>query len=62
MADDSDWVSDVRRWVQIQPPASTVPLAAKRDTIDELGYEAANPSLQDADWAAPPRTAFTDLR
>jgi len=62
MADDSDWVADVRRWVQSQPVRQRGALAVAPDELDELGYEAAHPSLQDADWTAPAPTSFTNLR
>jgi hypothetical protein len=62
MADDSDWVADVRRWVQSQPVPPRGALAVTPDALDELGYEAAHPSLQDTDWKAPAPTSFTDLR
>jgi hypothetical protein len=63
MANDTDWVADVRRWVRAAAqtkPADVAPLTA--DNSSELGYEAAQPSLQAGDWVAAPRTDFTHLR
>ena len=62
MAEHSDWVADVRRWVQNQPSRSVAAIDAQRDALAELGYEAADPSLQDSRWMAPAPTSFADLR
>lgn len=54
MANDSDWVADVRRWYfsSRQEPAAS---AAQALEPDELGYEAAHPGLQSRHWPDVPR-------
>jgi hypothetical protein len=53
MANDEDWVEDVKRWyfAGIRPGAS-----AAGDPVDEvaLGYEAADPALQARYWPDAP--------
>jgi hypothetical protein len=50
MANDTSWVNEVKRWylasVQQNAPAAS-PIEAD---IDELGYEAAQPSLESRLW------------
>ena len=61
MANDADWVAQVRRWVHAQAnPAGPAQPAPTEPA--ELGYEAAHPSLQSRDWVAAPRTDFTELK
>jgi hypothetical protein len=67
MANDTDWVADVRRWVRAaaqtkQLGAAEAVIDVTPDDADEVGYEAAHPSLLAGDWVAAPRTDFTDLR
>ena len=51
MANDSDWVADVRRWVMSNAASPQGAKAAASDTDSEaLGYEAADPTLQAAHW------------
>lgn len=61
MANDSDWVADVRRWClsgQARPSASVDDADAS-----ELGYEAAHPALQSRHWPDAPRASeFSDLK
>ena len=59
MANDADWVADVRRWYL----ASRQPAVARTadDDCAEIGYEAAHPALQSHHWPDAPRSAFTDL-
>ena len=62
MANDADWVADVRRWVAAAGQVKqTVPAAGDESEAAEVGYEAAYPALQAHDWVAGPRTDFTDL-
>ena len=52
MANDAQWVDDVRRWYfGGHPPAGEL-AADGSDASDELaiGYEAANPALQGCLW------------
>ena len=51
MANDSDWVADVRRWVMSNASSAQRAQAAASDAdVEALGYEAADPSLQAAQW------------
>jgi hypothetical protein len=44
MANDADWVADVKRWYfSTQQAASAAPV---EDEADAIGYEAAHPALQ----------------
>lgn len=59
MANDADWVADVRRWYfSSKQPAAAAP--ALDDDMAEIGYEAAHPALQSHHWPDAPRAAFTD--
>jgi hypothetical protein len=51
MANDADWVADVRRWYF--STAQKPPVGAVRDEseLDSLGYEAAHPALEARHWA-----------
>ena len=53
MANDADWVAEVRRWYL----ASQRPARSQYDEPDlsELGYEAADPPLQSPNWPDVPR-------
>jgi hypothetical protein len=62
MANDADWVADVRRWViagSNSIDASRVAVVAS-NTDDELGYEAAHPALQARHWPDSPRVGVSD--
>lgn len=55
MANDGDWVADVRRWyfsTQKAPTAGTGPIDSSELP---LGYEAAHPALQSPGWPDAPR-------
>ena len=53
MANDADWVADVRRWYL----ASQRPARSQYEEPDssELGHEAADPPLQSENWPDVPR-------
>ena len=55
MANDSDWVADVKRWylASASSAAAAVAVAGDAPLSDygvDLGYEAAHPSLQARHW------------
>jgi hypothetical protein len=61
MANDADWVADVRRWYfSGQGRAAVQSVPADDDTTD-IGYEAAHPALQSHHWPDAPRTGFADF-
>jgi hypothetical protein len=64
MADDSDWVADVRRWVLANAAVpERVTTAASDGAPDEaIGYEAANPVLQSLHWPAVAGSELGTLR
>jgi hypothetical protein len=51
MANDADWVEDVKRWTLARLRVNE-PVAAAADGGDDvaLGYEAAQPALQACHW------------
>ena len=57
MANDEEWVEDVRRWY-LAGARSGEAAAAAGDPGDEiaLGYEAADPALQARHWPDAPTT------
>ncbi len=57
MANDSDWVEDVKRWYLAggRSGAGAAADAPQNDYGIDLGYEAAHPSLQARHW---PDSAF----
>ncbi|MEO8153396.1 MAG: hypothetical protein ABI605_10035 [Rhizobacter sp.] len=59
MANDADWVEDVRRWYfgGNAPAADAEPATASPAIGDptELGYETAHPALQARHWPDAPR-------
>ena len=67
MTNDADWVEDVRRWYfnggrpAVPNEAKPVPRKAEPEAT-ELGYEAAQPSLQTSTWLKPEGSAFGTLR
>ena len=63
MANDAEWVEDVKRWSRGAVPsgarlADAGSTAAGPDAVDEvaLGYEAAQPALQARHWPDAPTT------
>ena len=60
MANDADWVADVRRWY-FSSQRTAVATAPAEDDSAEIGYEAADPALQSRHWPDAPRPGFTDL-
>lgn len=51
MANDEDWVADVRRWVVAGSHLEAGKTPAPTDGHDDaIGYEAAQPVLQAAHW------------
>lgn len=67
MANDADWVEDVRRWCLAGSPAlRTKPVApnAEAESTDfaSMGYEAAHPALQARNWPEAPVSNFIELR
>ena len=66
MANDADWVEDVRRWCLAGSPAArNKPLtpSAEFEPTDfaALGYEAAHPALQARNWPEAPISNFIEL-
>ena len=66
MANDADWVEDVRRWCLAGSPAMRAKPAAattEPESTDfaSLGYEAAHPALQARNWPEAPVSNFIDL-
>lgn len=61
MANDADWVADVRRWYFSGRNAelNTESHADEREPV-ELGYEAAHPALQSHHWPDAPRAGVSD--
>ena len=67
MANDADWVEDVRRWCLAGSPAlrakPATPNAEPEPTdFASLGYEAAHPALQARNWPEAPVSNFIELR
>ena len=63
MANDADWVADVRRWYfSSQRVESAIASAAADGESVELGYEAAHPALQSHHWPDAPRAGVTEPR
>ena len=61
MANDADWVADVRRWYLAGAQAKVAAATPADDTeAAELGYEAAYPTLQAHHWPDAPCSAVTD--
>lgn len=66
MANDADWVADVRRWyfsgqnVSGQNAGSNSEARGDDDEAVELGYEAAHPALQAHHWPDAPRGSVGD--
>ena len=62
MENDSDWVGDVKRWYfsNGQKPSATAPFPETEPA--ELGYEAAQPSIEARDWLETSTTDFITLK
>jgi hypothetical protein len=58
MANDEEWVADVRRWCLSGTLSGAVNPRASEDCGDEIavGYEAADPALQAHHWPDAPTT------
>ena len=50
MANDTDWVEDVKRWCRTGRQAASDGALPAVDQGDEVGYEAAHPALQARHW------------
>jgi hypothetical protein len=61
MANDADWVADVRRWYFAREQAKVEAAPVTDHDSEPMGYEAAQPILQSRHWPDAPRTNFTDL-
>jgi hypothetical protein len=62
MANDADWVEDVRRWcLAATQPRAPVPAQTDDPDMTELGYEAAQPALQARYWPDMPVSGSDDL-
>ena len=66
MANDADWVEDVRRWCLAGSPAARakpVTPSAEPESTDfaSMGYEAAHPALQARNWPEAPVSNFIEL-
>lgn len=48
MANDADWLADVKRWYF--STALAAPAAPVDDEAEAIGYEAAHPALQSRHW------------
>lgn len=63
MADDADWVAEVRRWVLSgAAPVSDPATLMAADDGHALGVEAAHPALQAAHWPDAPHERAGDQR
>jgi len=58
MANDEEWVADVKRWCLAGNRSDIAAAVGTDDAVDEiaLGYEAADPALQAAHWPDAPTT------
>ena len=58
MANDEEWVADVKRWTLGGTRSAAIAAVAPDDLGDEiaLGYEAADPALQARHWPDAPTT------
>ncbi len=56
MANDEEWVEDVRRWYLAGTRSGADSVVASGEGVDEmaLGYEAADPALQARHWPDAP--------
>lgn len=58
MANDEEWVADVKRWYLAGTRSPAIAAIAPDELGDEiaLGYEAADPALQARHWPDAPTT------
>jgi hypothetical protein len=58
MANDEEWVEDVKRWYLAGTRSSAAAVLGSAEPADEmaLGYEAADPALQARHWPDAPTT------
>ena len=65
MANDADWVEDVRRWYfGGNAPAADAELASQAPVVGdpvEVGYETAHPALQARHWPDAPRPQIKNV-
>jgi hypothetical protein len=61
MANDADWVADVRRWYFSSHGSASAQAARPEDDAGDIGYEAAHPALQSHHWPDAPRSGFADF-
>ena len=60
MANDVDWVAEVKRWnFPVRPAVPAVPVS---EGACDIGYEAADPPLQSRNWPDTPSSVPTDLK
>ena len=59
MANDADWVADVRRWYFSGQGTASVQPVQPDDESGDIGYEAAHPALQSHHWPDAPRAEFS---
>lgn len=64
MADDTDWVEDVKRWYRAGVQSALLAEGSTGDTAESvaIGYEAAHPALQARHWPDASAHAFSDTR
>jgi hypothetical protein len=55
MANDEDWVADVKRWYLAGAAATPREAGSAEDEV-AIGYEAAHPALQARHWPDAPLT------
>jgi hypothetical protein len=60
MANDADWVADVRRWYLSGASTAQASAADSSDEPVALGYEAAHPALQARNWPDAPTSGSGD--
>jgi hypothetical protein len=62
MANDADWVADVRRWYFNNGPKPSMPAPGPDSESAALGYEAAQPSIEAREWPETSTTDFVNLK
>ena len=60
MANDADWVEDVRRWYLSGASSLHAGSSEGGDDLAAIGYEAAHPSLQARHWPDAPTAATSE--
>jgi hypothetical protein len=61
MANDAEWVEDVRRWYLSGASAGPASATDSGDDAVALGYEAADPALQARHWPDAPIGGIGDV-